>query len=149
MHALLIQVEFSTGRRAGGVNPKDNNLPCDPLWQNTETGREVRLIKDGSWEQYEGVDGITVLKNEDQIDAAIEGLDRPEEFVIANEALMIEWLRRKPHIDLDDFAGLDARGLNKALHDCGCPFITNLDRKPPTAREMAHAHRPHEKGPKR
>ncbi|GAI95288.1 unnamed protein product, partial [marine sediment metagenome] len=63
MKALLIEVDFSTGRRAGGIHTKNNpNLMCHG-WQDLESipGREIRLVMDGDTKPYESIKGITIL----------------------------------------------------------------------------------------
>jgi len=72
MKALLIDVNFTTGERAGGINPRRNkNMPCHPAWQDTDAGKEIRLVLDGNVEPYRNVEGITVLEGEKAIEAAL------------------------------------------------------------------------------
>ena len=63
MKALLIEVDFTTGVRAGGIQIKGNhNLMCHG-WQNLDSkpGKEIRLVMDGDTKPYEGMKGVTIL----------------------------------------------------------------------------------------
>jgi len=76
--ALKVKVDFNTGARAGGINPRDVGLICLG-WQNFEKGEEIRLIVDDrDVEQYRNVEGIEVIEGIDAIDKAIESVV-PEE----------------------------------------------------------------------
>ena len=66
MRALLIEVDFKTGKRAGGVNPRDPKLQCYG-WQDTESepGKEIRIVEDDrDLSVYKGVPGVTILNGE-------------------------------------------------------------------------------------
>ena len=72
--ALLIEWDRSTGKRAGGVNPRDPKLQCYG-WQNTdvEPSIEIRLVEDDrDLSQYEGVKGVTILTGIEAINQAID-----------------------------------------------------------------------------
>ncbi|GAJ03214.1 unnamed protein product, partial [marine sediment metagenome] len=74
MKALLIEVDFSTGRRAGGIKTKNNaNLMCHG-WQDLASipGLEIRLVMDGNTQPYENIPGITILKGKAAINEAIQ-----------------------------------------------------------------------------
>ena len=82
---LKIKVDFSTGERAGGVNPKDPNLVCLG-WQNLEEGWEIRVIRNESKideyiSMYQGIDGIEIIEGIENIDAAIDEIVPPEKQV--------------------------------------------------------------------
>ena len=72
--ALLIEWDESTGKRAGGVNPRDPKLQCYG-WQNTDVkpSVEIRLVEDDrDLSQYEGVTGVTILTGVEAINQAID-----------------------------------------------------------------------------
>lgn len=74
--ALKVRVDFSTGWRAGGVNPRDPNLVCLG-WQNLEDGWEIRLIVNESKideyvRKYSNVDGVEIIEGVENIDKAID-----------------------------------------------------------------------------
>jgi len=76
MRGLLIEVDYQSGARAGGINPRDPNLQSYG-WQSlpNESGPdvEVRVVEDDrDLSQYEGEPGIRVLKNEEEVRQAIE-----------------------------------------------------------------------------
>lgn len=75
MRALLVEVNYQSGRRAGGVDPTDPNLQCYG-WQSlpSEDGSdvEIRLVEDDrDLSEYRDAPGVRVLEGEDEIDAAI------------------------------------------------------------------------------
>ena len=74
--ALLIEWDPSTGKRAGGINPRDLNLLCHG-WQNMDVtpAVELRLVEDErDLSEYECVTnpGVTVLIGKEAINAAID-----------------------------------------------------------------------------
>jgi len=79
--ALEIDVDFVTGTRAGGIDPRDLNLIC-PRWQNFEAGKEIRLIVnetviDDYIERYRGVPGIAIIEGKDNINIRVKELVNP------------------------------------------------------------------------
>jgi len=101
MTALEIQVNFSTGERAGGIDPRDPGLECHPTWQNLDEGIEIRIIKDGrDVEQYRNIPGITVLEGAEAINARIKEI-KPTTYAVANEALFNLSLQRIDISDID------------------------------------------------
>lgn len=137
MKALRIQVDFTTGKRAGGIRPKrDKNLPCNTLWQNTGQGVEIRLVKDGDVSKYEGVEGVKILDGEVAIDAAVQELQQGPQYLITNEALLVESIKQKNITIADISPELDAPALAKELYGRGALGITKTDTRPPTAKEM-------------
>jgi len=98
--ALQIQVDFLTGERAGGIDPRDPGLVC-PGWQDVDNGVEIRLVKDGrDIEQYRNIPGVTVLEGVDAINARVAELFPPK-YAIKNEILFTESIKAK-RIALDD-----------------------------------------------
>jgi len=87
MKALLINVNFTTGERAGNINPRRNkNMPCSPAWQDTDAGKELRVVLDGNVEPCRGIEGITVLDDEAAIDAALAQHFPEKEFYKVTDA---------------------------------------------------------------
>lgn len=77
--ALEITVNFVTGERPAGINPReDKGLICLSGWQNLDAGVEMRLvIDDRDVSQYEGVPGITVHKGATKINSRVKELFKP------------------------------------------------------------------------
>ena len=89
MKALLIEFDLGTGRRAGGISPKDPGLRCH-AWQNLDSApaKEIRLIEDErDVKQYENIKGVTVLNTDDEIEEAIEKIV-PEKICVEDEMMM-------------------------------------------------------------
>jgi len=83
--AFKIKVDFTTGERAGGINPKDPNMIC-PGWQNFGKGEEIRLIVnedkiDEYVRRYGNKEGVEVIEGIENIDKAIDELIPPEKQV--------------------------------------------------------------------
>jgi len=79
--ALEIDVDFVTGARAGGIDPRDPNLVC-PGWQNFELGKEIRLIVneaaiDDYIDRYSGVPGIVIVEGKSAINARVKEIVKP------------------------------------------------------------------------
>lgn len=109
MKALLIEVDFSTGRRAGGIQVKNNpNLMCYG-WQdlNSEPGKEIRIVEDGKTKPYENIPGITILKNEQEINDAIDA-HIPIQYGVFSMELLIAHMKEKG-ISLDTLVGKEQR----------------------------------------
>ena len=125
MFALLIEVDFSTGWRAGGINPRDKHLECHG-WQDLDAGLEIRMITDGrNVAQYRGKKGITILEGKDEINAAIEA-NIPPKYSIQSEALMIESLKENGG-KLKQFAGKNMSEIAKEAHKQGLTGV--IERK--------------------
>jgi len=82
---LKIKVNFTTGERAGGINPRDPNLVCLG-WQNLEDGWELRLIVneekiDEYIKKYGNVEGVEIVEGIENIDKAIDEIIPPEKQV--------------------------------------------------------------------
>ena len=88
MEALLIEFDLERGERAGNINPRDAGLKCYG-WQDLESrpAKEIRVIEDNrGLTQYEGIEGVTLLKNDDEIEATIEK-EIPKRYAIVDEML--------------------------------------------------------------
>ncbi|GAI76761.1 unnamed protein product [marine sediment metagenome] len=126
MKALLIEVDFSTGRRAGGIQIKNNpNLWCDG-WQDLEAGLEIRIVKDGNTKPYEGVKGITILDGEKAINAAIDA-NIPTQYAVRDMNLLIAHMKEKG-ISLDTVANKSAKQIAQEAFALNLAGIT--ERKP-------------------
>lgn len=89
MKALLIKVEFSSGQRAGGINPRSKKLRCDPSWQDLKGGWEIRCTDDDAEiEKYRGVAGVTVLEDEAAIQAQLASFPPKVLYKVISEPLM-------------------------------------------------------------
>lgn len=137
MKALSVDVDFATGRRSGGIDPRDPNLPCNPAWQDTEGGREIRVVVNGDVEKYQGVLGVTILDGEQVIDAAVAEVEaaREPEYVVWDANLLNAHIAQK-RIDLDDFAGQDAKVVYRKLCERGILGVCKVKRTVPKAADM-------------
>ncbi len=126
MKALLIEVDFVTGKRAGNINPRDSNLPCYG-WQDLERGLEIRLVEDDrDLSQYEGVAGVTVLDGKESINQSI--IDTvPTKYAIKDKELLIAHLKEK-NILLDTLVGKTLDTQAETLFKQG--FAGIVERKP-------------------
>jgi len=104
VRALLIEWDPRTGRRAGGIDPRDPKLPCHG-WQNmdVEPAIELRLVEDDrDLSKYAGVEGVTVLEGADAINAAIDK-HFPPRYSIDDPTIYAEHIRKKAaEIDFDN-----------------------------------------------
>lgn len=121
MKAVKVSVDFSSGARAGGLDPRDPRTRCSPRWQyvpddpDVEAGWEVRVIVDES--VLADVDltapGVTLidLDDEDQFAAAVEAeIDKVPEriaYKVEHEALLAESVRQR---GIDLTKAVDAQG---------------------------------------
>jgi len=124
--ALLIEWDPETGERAGGINPRDPNLPCYG-WQDLESrpAREIRLVKDGrDLKQYENVPGIKILRGKDEINRAIDELNL-DRYVIECEPLFHLHLLQRG-IRLDVYKGKSSREILKDLYEKGIVGIRKI-----------------------
>lgn len=128
MKALLIEVDFSTGRRAGGLQIKNNkNLICHG-WQDLEStpGREIRIVEDGNTKPYENIPGITILNNEAEINAAIDAVI-PIKYGVKDKELLLAHLKER-NISLDTLSG---KTLDEAAKDLFIQGLAGIkERKP-------------------
>jgi len=139
MRALLIEVDYTTGKRAGGINPKDQNLQCY-RWQSLprEDGPdvEIRLVEDDrDLTGYEDIPGVRVLENEEEIDQAIERFIPPK--YQANPTRLENWLE-KNGLSADFRTDLPPNERLKQLKEVdGADFIQKED--PPKVSEIRSA----------
>jgi len=126
MKALLIEVDFSTGRRAGGIHTKNNpNLMCHG-WQNLERGLEIRLVMDEDTKPYENIPGVTILNGKSEINAAIDAVV-PTRYAVKDKELLLAHLKEKG-ISLDTLAG---KTLDEAAEDLFAQDLAGIvERKP-------------------
>jgi len=136
MIALKIQVNFSTGERAGGINPRDPGLVCHPTWQNIDAGYEVRLvIDDRDVAMYENVPGIEILYGEDAINNEVQAMQK-DRYVVKNEALLVESIRQKG-IDVSNIPpNLSPEEEARELYLRGALGIVRYSPNPLTAAEL-------------
>lgn len=93
MKALLINVDFNTGKRPAVILDNQGkikaNLWCGHRWQNQDTGKEIRAVKDGDTTPYENISGITILNTEAEIRSALT-THCPDETVhkVSNQEIM-------------------------------------------------------------
>ena len=128
MKALLIEVDFSTGKRADGIKTKNNpNLMCHG-WQDLEStpGLEIRLVMDGDTTPYENIPGITILNGEKAINKAITA-NIPAKYGVKDPELLLAHLKEKK-ISLDTLAGKSLQDGAKEFYAQGLAGI--VERKP-------------------
>jgi len=126
MKALLIEVDFSIGKRAGGIKTKNNpNLMCHG-WQDTDAGLEIRIVEDGNTKPYENISGITILDGEKAINKAITA-NIPAKYGVKDPELLLAHLKEKK-ISLDTLAGKSLQDGAKEFYAQGLAGI--VERKP-------------------
>ena len=94
--ALIIEWNPLTGKRAGGIDPKDPGLPCYG-WQDMERDPaiEIRLITDDrDISQYQGKKGITILEGDKAITHAIKNFI-PTQYSICDSYVIVEHMKEK------------------------------------------------------
>lgn len=139
MKGLLVEVDFGTGARAGGIDRK--RFPTHPDWQNIERGMEVRLVSDEAAEAFRLVEGVTVLEDEAAIDAAVADLATGDTFFVEHEALLVESIRQKG-IDLTDLGPETAPAdLARTLYERGALGVRRHVHQAPKARDFDRAMR--------
>ncbi len=134
MKALLIEFDLKTGKRAGGINPRDPGLVCHG-WQNLDTDPavEIRLITDNrDITKYEGIDGITVLNNDTEIDDAIDTYI-PSNYSIVDQLFIIESMKEN-NISFSTLKNKDMKTILKELHGKGVAGI--IERKPRKTKDI-------------
>ena len=128
MKALLIEVDFSTGIRAGGIQTKNNsNLMCHG-WQDLDStpGLEIRIVMDGDTKPYEGIQGITILDGETAINEAITA-NIPTKYAVKDKELLLAHLKEKG-VSLDTFAGKSLQDGAEELYAQGLAGV--VERRP-------------------
>ena len=128
MKALRVQVDFQTGRRAGGINPKDRSLATHPSWQNPDMGIEITLVRDGHAERFQGMEGIEILDGREAIDAAVQAIQPEEQFSIKTEGLLVEYIRQAS-VDIRGLKGKSMNEVARDLFDRGCPGVVKRERR--------------------
>ncbi len=105
--ALKIKVNFQTGERAGGINPRDPGLYT--LVQNLEDGYEIRLVVDDrDIEQYRNVPGVEVIEGIKNIDRAIlELLPNEEQYIFPRDDVLFQTSLMLKHNDPNDPFSID------------------------------------------
>jgi len=120
--ALKIKVNFYTGERAGGIDPRDPNLVCYG-WQNIDDGWEIRLIADESKideyvQKYGNAEGVEVIEGIENIDKAIDEIIPPEKqyrhIVCMPELLLAGLIAR--HLDRNDDFDIRAIPVDSTKH---------------------------------
>lgn len=93
--ALLIEWDPNTGKRAGNINPKDQNLRCSG-WQNMDVtpAIELRLVEDEEIGRYYTGEGVTVLRGKEEINAAIDA-NFPSKIVIEDKLMYEEHVKEQ------------------------------------------------------
>ena len=105
--ALKIKVDFESGERAGGIDPRDPNLYC--LAQNIEDGYEIRLVLDDrDIDKYRNIEGVEVIEGIENIDKAIiEMLSNDEQWHFARDDLLVQTSILAKHQDPNDPFNVD------------------------------------------
>ena len=128
MRALLIEFDLKTGKRAGGINPKDPKLQCYG-WQDLDSdpALEIRLVEDDrDLSSLEGVKGVTILEGKEAINNAIDAYI-PSQYGVQSEFLMREHMKERS-IPLDSFKNMNMREIAKKAHELG--LVGVIERKP-------------------
>ena len=135
MKALLIQVDYNTGKRPPVIldarGKIKENLWCGHKWKNIDKGIEIRAVKDGNVTPYEEQSDIIVLNNEVEIRAALAE-NCPDEIVhtVSNEAIMSASIARAD-LDFEDLPQEATQEEELAyLYDKGIKGITRQDMCP-------------------
>lgn len=140
--ALKIQFDPATGRRAGDIDPNDPALQCRGAtgWQclddTSQQPYEIRMIEDArDARQYEGIEGVEVLRGRDAINAALSQLeaDEPAQYTV-DESVVIAALQDEQHPERGDLTRLRNRSLRDeapALHRDGVPGVEKHTKQVP------------------
>ena len=125
MRALLIEWDARTGKRAGGINPKDKHLRCNG-WQNldVEPAIEIRLVEDDR--DIIVCEGVTILEGESAINEAIEK-HIPVKYKIEDMSLLLAHAGQKG-ISFDKFVGMNQIELAEYASKQGLAGVA--ERKP-------------------
>ena len=135
MRALLIRVNYRTGTRAGGVDPKDNNLQSYG-WQSLprEPGEdvEIRIVEDDrDLDRFEDEPGVKVLEGAEAIDTAIDEYIPPK-YQIGDREDVREWARRED-VDLNEFPDANPDRARE-LYEAGADTVTK--KEPPKVSDV-------------
>ena len=96
MKAIRVDVDFATGLRAGGEAMRTTPMTGHPSWQDLEVGFEIRMLKsEKDAVKFKGLPGVTVLKDEAAIDAAVAciGADVRPTFAVWSDGLFAHSLQ--------------------------------------------------------
>ena len=129
MRALLIEFDLKTGKRAGGISPKDPKLPCHG-WQDLERepAIEIRLVEDDrDLSSLEGVGGVTILEGKPAINKAILA-NIPTRYAVKDKELLLAHIKEK-RISLGTLAGKTLSEAAKGLYDKGLAGIVKREPK--------------------
>lgn len=137
MKAIKIKVDFETGKRAGGINPRSANLKGHPTWQDTDGGWEIRSVLDSAIDRYRNLKGVTVLEDEAEITAELAKSFPPKVmWKVTNEQLLSLSLQQ---INPDLSAlGQDATHDEELefLYNAGCKGIGRIVRETETPKRV-------------
>ena len=102
--ALRIKVDFESGERAGGIDPRDPNLYCHPSWQNLDDGYEIRLVLDDrDISIYQNIEGVEIIEGIENIDNAILELNPNEEqYLFTRDDILMQTSILAKHQDSSD-----------------------------------------------
>ena len=128
MKALRVEVDFQTGRRAGGIDPRDRSLATPPSWQNTDLGIEITLVRDGNADRFRDVEGIEILDGAEAIDAAVLAIQPEDQFSIKHEAMLVEYIRQAS-VDITGLKGKSMNEVARELFDKECPCVVKRHRR--------------------
>lgn len=127
MKALLIEFDVCTGERAGGIDPRDPHLKCYG-WQDLESipAKEIRVIEDDrDTAQYEGIEGVRILKSDEEIEKAITENIHPK-YAITDELFFKISIEQKK-IDINLFRGQSREEIGEKLYKQGVMGITKTE----------------------
>lgn len=128
MQALLIEFDPQTGKRAGGIDPRDKGLFCYG-WQNLDLvpAIEIRLVTDGrDTSRYEVMSGVKVLHDDGEIDQAIDQ-NIPPRYGIENDTTFRMHCERRG-MNLDNYSGKPMQEILANLHAQGIAGIRKTER---------------------
>jgi hypothetical protein len=138
MKAIKIKVDFESGKRAGGINPRSKNLRGSSSWQDTDAGWEIRMVLDENVERYRNVTGVTVLEDEAAIEAELAAsFPSKTLYKVTNEALLSLSLQQL-NPDLSDLPQEATHDEELAfLYAAGAKGIGRIVRARATAKRVA------------
>lgn len=129
MKALLIEFDLQTGKRAGGISPKDPHLFCYG-WQDLESepAKEIRMVEDDrDLSIYEGVNGVTILEGKTAINDAIVA-NIPIRYAVKDKELLFSHMKEK-NIKLDFLAHRTLNDAAKELYDLNLAGVIKREPK--------------------
>lgn len=137
MKAIKIKVDFKSGKRAGGIDPRSKNLKGHPTWQDAEAGIEIRSVLDGAVDRYRNVKGVTVLEGEAEIAAELaKSFPAKVMWKVTNEPLLSLSLQQiNPNLSkLSQDATHDEE--LEFLYNAGCKGIGRIVRETATPKRV-------------